>query len=345
MNNKKLKNLLKEKADKVVVRDCCDEILEKTHHVVKPTPQPVPVQKIYKKRWFYPAVSAIIATCLLVVAIPLGLFNPSGAPSIPTIAEINRVFSQEVMAIGNVVSDLSVGGGAQGQSLATNLPQASTFNAVVSYSQTQGSSNQQVAEEINGYLLTGVSLAGKQVFSSENTDADYGNYKKKVVVTYSDLSISYTYYYNETKTSKRSCRFDGVIVVDGNEYSLNGGWKKESDELEMYLTVKTGENSFIKFTNEQESEEDEFETEYSYRFIENGVTVKSVYIELEKEDDESEMEIRIEQSGKTTVCEFEFYSDYIYCYHNGNKIKIEITANTYKYLFNGQTIELPKNSN
>ena len=51
MNNKKLKNLLKEKADKVVVRDCCDEILEKAHHVVKPALQPVPVQKIYKKRW------------------------------------------------------------------------------------------------------------------------------------------------------------------------------------------------------------------------------------------------------------------------------------------------------
>ena len=341
MNNKQLKNVLKEKADKVVIPDCREKILESAHHLIIETPKTEKPKKVYKRAWLYPAVSAILTACFLVVAIPLGLFNQK-SPSFPTTAEINAIFSQEVMAIGNLVSDLDVGG-ASGQTLSTNLPQASTFKSIVPLNQTQTKNNQEIAEEINGYLLTGVSLAGKQVFNSENTDADYGEYTKKVVVTYAELSKTYVYYYNETPKSRRASEVDGVMIAGGNEYSVNGGWNKQSDELTMYLTVKTGENSYIKFTNERETEGGEFETEYSYKFIENNQTVKSVYIELEKEDDETEMEIHIKKGDYVTVCEFEFYNDYIDCYYNGQKIKIEITSSTYKYIIDGQTVELPKN--
>ncbi|MBR2614883.1 MAG: hypothetical protein IKC71_04750 [Clostridia bacterium] len=343
MNNKDIKKVIKEKADKVTIKDFSTEIIEKTNHVVKTEVNLEQKQKTYKKRWLLPTIFASIATCCLAVAIPLGLFAPNNQtpPPIGSDAKVNTLFSQEVMALGNVIGDLDLPSQNGGQTFSLKTVAPTTFSAV-SYAQTEVNATE-VAEEINGYLLTGVSLAGKQVFSTENEDADYGEYKNKVTVSYNDLKTSYVYYYNQTDIDKNSSKIEGVMIVDGNTYSVNGGLEKDEEEVEMHLSVKTGENSYIKFTNEQENEEDEVETEYSYKFVENGVTVKSVSIEFEKEDDETEMEIRINENGKVTTCEFEFFDNHIDCQYNGKKIKIEITEDTYKYIINGETVELPKN--
>ncbi len=381
MNNKKLKKLLIEKADKVEIKDCRTQIIQNTHHRVQPKVEEQ--SKAYKQskqkrsmKWLYPVCAVAVVLCLVCVMIPFvgGGGGGQKPPVQLSVGKVEQVMSREMLALGNIINGLE-----NVQVQLASAVNVSPMSAVLVKEDKDEDDNEedivenpsifktkeQIAQEINQYLIASESLLNKNCMEVQydyNTNTQFAKYKYMMTITYNDVSnhtVKYVAYYNQQEESDKKDKetkleMKGILVTDSDNVSKQYEFKSErsveSDEVEMETKVYLNQQktSYISVENESGV----MENEYEYKFVENGKLVRSVEMEVENENGRKTSSIEIiEQKGNVksvVACEFEFVSDKsIECQYTCEKseieIKIDILEKSYRYIFDdGEIVELSK---
>ncbi len=352
MNNKQLKNLIINQADKISIPDHKNDILNKVTFTpatqveeVLTTDNNVTIKNQNSNKNKFRLAMVAFSTCLIILIITLAIILPNKSPSLNTLTfgKSEKVLSNELFALCNVVS------GSTGESTSNGtLPFISNdkdgdvlTNGFILYKSTNTPSPSQtecnqIASDVNDYLLTCEAFLGCNDISvtyTENLDTQYNSYKYKMTVNYKDSSqvlVNYVAYFNQQANGKIT-KIIGVCIIDGKEYEIKGNQTTKADEIESELLIY-GENSYVKIENETEFNENEYEIEY----VKDGVTVKGVSIEISTENGKKQTEIEVTLNGNTTCYEFEYVSPtVINCEFekNGEEQEIIITVFNNYYLY------------
>lgn len=180
--------------------------------------------------------------------------------------------------------------------------------------------------ELDRYMGLVESLLSDGGFSVVSQTSDRAEYTEKTVVSYQDMEgnrLQYMMYYNQVAVTDRDDhdddddwfddKFDreteetyaieGVMVIEGTDYSIRGRRELETDGNESEATtefrVTLGENRYMLVEQEFESERDESEQSYSYSVIENNRVTERSTFSYETEDGETELEMACYKDGKT----------------------------------------------
>ncbi len=177
---------------------------------------------------------------------------------------------------------------------------------------------------LNGYMSVVEGLLVDGGYSMKEEASDRVEYAIMAQVSYTDMTgekMGYKMYYNEVDVNERvdkedfeieietKAKLEGVIVIDGVDYPIEGNTKSEveDDENEVETTFKVvlGENDYLLINSEVSLERNESEQSYSYMLYKDGkMAVKSIF-EMEQESDETEIEFRHTENGVTQVFYFE----------------------------------------
>ncbi len=204
--------------------------------------------------------------------------------------------------------------------------QSRTCGEVSAYTVTEDAEQEvkEQTERFNEYFTALDSFLGEDIVSTEtqaNTDSNY-EYDTKMTVTGKDFNgdtVIYTMYYTETPTvtetddeegeTENEYRLEGIMSIDGVEYSLEGERSEETekDETETELKIRayadiTDKTTYIQMEQERSEEEGELETEYVYSVYANGELVEQTAVEFEKENKNNKTETEYElefRSGAT----------------------------------------------
>lgn len=191
---------------------------------------------------------------------------------------------------------------------------------------TTESTVKEQAEKFNEYFTALDSFLGDDVVSTStetNTDEKY-EYDTKMTINgknFDGETVTYVMYYTETLVKTEVDRDDrdeeteseyslvGVMVIDGNDYYLEGGRTEESekDESETELKIrayadKGNKTSYVQMEQEYSVENGETETEYVYSIYADGRLIEQTAVEFEKENKNGKTETEYElefRSGKS----------------------------------------------
>lgn len=380
MNNKKLKKLLVEKAEKVQIEDCRQQIIHNTHHRVQPKVEKnkkvvEPHREKRNLKWLYPVCAVAVVLCLVFVMIPLahnwgGTEPGENKPNTQlSVGKVEQVMSREVLALGNIVAGLDTIQPQQGTVLNASMlaselgeetdeeeqPDDLTSDSLIS------KTNEQIAQKINYYLHASESFLNKSginIVYNYNQNNQFSQYEYMMSITYQDndgYEVKYVAYYNQEDESdleegETKLEMNGVLVVDyiqmqDKQYEFKSERSVETDEVEMEMKVylNAEKTSYISVENES----GQFENEYEYKFVKDGLNVKKVEMEVENEGGYKTSSIKIIETNDgieiETTCEFEFLTDdHIKCqYASGDMemdIEIEVLDVVYRYMFEDNTI-------
>lgn len=222
--------------------------------------------------------------------------------------------------------------------------------------------DEKVIDELNNYMLLAESLltGDAYTYSEAAVDADaepeYADYGNKIVVSYADLNgaiFSYVMYFNRTVVAEKTktenkeeseykYSVDGVLVIDGADYSLYGkstqetkaecGETETKSEYELKVVMDKETDTYLKVEQKlsEETDADSTETErsFSYSLYENGRFHESCKFEYEEEDDETELKLSyaVFENGVLSTQIFYFEREL----ENGReKIKIRVGGREY----------------
>ncbi len=159
------------------------------------------------------------------------------------------------------------------------------------------------AEKFNEYFTALDSFLGEDVVSTstqKNTDTAYP-FDFKMTINGKDFdgdTVTYTMYYTETLYKSETdedeieneYKLVGVMVIDGEDYVLEGERSEESekDETETELKIRAyadvnDRSSYVEMEQEYSEEEGEKETEYVYSVYSGGRLVEQTAVEFETE--------------------------------------------------------------
>lgn len=325
MRNKDLKNLIKSKADEIVIADKSSEILQNVK--TSPVNEPVITRKPRANKTFYARIGAfatVIVALIIAIVLPIAL-SYQGSGNGTNLTKTQQVLSKEVFALGNLIKDddsllSTVSDGADGDSALKE--------------QFEG-----IAKKINGYLLSADAFLSSSKISAKyenNKDENFESYAKKLTVSYTDsddYSVAYTLYYNETEQSATTVTLDGVMVLGSSSFEVWSEWKNEGDEVEMEFRVYLDEFRYFSIENETEVNENEYE----YGYYEFGFMTFGVSLSVSTENGAKEIEMEITEGGLETEINFVYDDKVIHCsYENvGFKTSFDIRHenDTYEYDF------------
>ena len=220
---------------------------------------------------------------------------------------------------------------------------------------------------VNSYMALVENLLANGGLSAIRTESDREGYEIREEVSFSDLAgnvISYVMYYNSTldyteidddETESRYS-IEGVMVIDGVDYALEGYTETETsekeNESESYFKVTLADGSYI--VMEQEVEDDE--TSLVYKVVKDKQVVEKIKFEYETEHGETELKMCVEKDGVKTELKFKEETE------QGKKVikvtvvegeskttfKIEVTQDeegndVYHYTFGDKVKEMHKN--
>ncbi len=185
------------------------------------------------------------------------------------------------------------------------------------------------AEQFNKYFNMLDTMLGEGIVStqvSENTDAAYADYAYKMTITGKDIEgkdVTHLMYYTETLVSEekeedeeeREYRLNGVMVVDGVDYTMLGGRTEEREsgesEDEIYIRAypdAAERGTYVQVERESSAEHGETEEEYVYSVYQGGRLIEETSVEFETEREhgaeEAEFELEFlqgESRGRYTV--------------------------------------------
>lgn len=368
MNNRDVKELLRKRAESVRINDYCDDIIRRANPPRKPVAEP---RK--KKKGF---AIALIATCCVAIIcavstlIVLKPFSSDEPTTVLRQEKPQKVFSREMLALGNAVSGWTEAYAAfSGNAF---LPANAVFTALEyedddeaddedtddkeneddeeesderdeeenesdDEGNTEETDYEQIASDVNRYLLTGSALISSDNIVTEylyNNDQGYSEYKYKMSVTYRDgegYSVEYTAYYNETEAEEGKIKTEGIFIDGTETYTLKGKRKDKNGEIETELTLYADENNYITVKNETEIDENEYE----YIYVVNGKEAQTVALNIETENGESSFEMEITENGEKIECEFVWTTEGIECEYkaDGKSYEILIRASEGSYVY------------
>ena len=304
--------------------------------------------------------AAMLAFAILLGALIPTLMNPGSSPLVPSfenkfenITDANSFYAYGVASVGTLLAS------ANAQSRDTGATTASEDPIAHSQSLTED----QLAT-INRYMTLVESLLSDGKIENSEIGGDMG-YECGMSVKYTDLcggDVSYRMFYNKTfldgevdgDEKKNNYSIDGILLIDGNRYSVEGLYKTETEddefESELYFKAYTNaeKTSYIEVERESENEsgEDaEIEQKYVYSAYDGGKLVERTVIEYEAEKDEIELKLSIARDGKkeTLIFNEEVESGErvlsVRGDMGGNNVnfRVYIRQNTYHYVFEDGT--------
>ena len=189
------------------------------------------------------------------------------------------------------------------------------------------------AKKFNDYFSALNSFFGDDVVSTSteaNTDSRYP-YSTKMTITGKDFAgqtNTYIMYYTETlsgseddyddedetdeeneEETENEYRLDGIMIIDGAEYYLEGERSEETDKDESETELKirayadpSDKTSYVQMEQELSVENGETETEYVYSVYVNGELLEQTAVEFETENKNNKVETEYElefRSGET----------------------------------------------
>ena len=194
--------------------------------------------------------------------------------------------------------------------------------------------------------------------STEENLAKYGYVMTLTVAGEEKYSLYYTEIATETKTeidddeeeTEVSTTFEGLLVIDGNEYLVTGKKEIETEdderEEEFEITTRSKDNplDYVVITHSVEEEKNERETSYEFKVYENGKKVSEKEISFEEENGRLELKIETEDKTSKTETEYKIVSEngklFVKYELNDVKGKITVTKTSDGYTFtydNGYT--------
>lgn len=265
-------------------------------------------------------VAVALIAVLLVAAIFLCIFLPiwlqrGGAPTpggdIGVFGDADSFYAYGAASVGAILSS--------GEGSASSSPHAVTADAAVAaaevYPVAAADADAAQVEILNKYLSLVESLLGGSGITGESIAPAEG-YEFGMRVTRVDLlggHDSYELYYKKISLgsetdgdeTEENYSITGVLVTDGGTYRVRGTYQTESeeDERESELSFRAytgdGADSYIEFRQSQESEHDdgdpETEVEYVYTVVTDGVRHERTVVEYEGETDETELSMVIDR--------------------------------------------------
>lgn len=131
------------------------------------------------------------------------------------------------------------------------------------------------------------------ITKSEELPSDKEGYETMYTLTSNNFDGSvdhYKFYYNETiikdrdddyelfEEKEEESKIDGLVVMDGVEYTMVGEKEVEGKDLEMKFKIQLDDNNYVVIQQELESDEEEFKNSK----YEDGKKVFETSLELEK---------------------------------------------------------------
>lgn len=171
---------------------------------------------------------------------------------------------------------------------------------------------------IHEYLLSGELLLNKSDLKTEifyNDNPNY-NYDYLMEVSYSDANdhLMYQFYYSESKRYESdeddfdeiSIDFEGVMIIDNQEYQVFGHREnEENEEYEVETNISFNGEKILKVEQETEINENE----YTYTYYQNNQPFREVSQEVETENGRREMSISVKEGNKEQEFEFTYLDD------------------------------------
>ncbi len=232
-------------------------------------------------------------------------------------------------------------------------------------SQTDELQIKKEAEKFNQYFTALDSFWGDDIVTTatvKNTDADYPFEIKMTVmgIGFDGTANNYTMYYTETLHKseddedeiEKEYKLVGVMIIDGNEYAVEGERSEESekDENETELKIRAyadvaDRRSYVQMEQEYSVENGKTQTEYVYSVYADGKLIEETAVEFEaknkngKVQTEYSIEFRkgkskgkyeIERRSDKTAVEYKIDGE------NGEFFIREVTGNgkkLYEYTF------------
>lgn len=230
------------------------------------------------------------------------------------------------------------------------------------------------ADKFNEYFSMLDSFLGEDLVSTKaerNTDEAYP-YETKLTINGRDLNggkVSYLMYYTETlqkikendEETKEQYTLEGVMVLDGSDYSLLGEreYETERDETENELKIRAypdvnDKTTYVQMKQESSVEKNETEQEYVYSVYQNNKLIEETKVEFEterkgaKEEVEYELEFlqgtakgkyKVEKETKNGVVEMKV--KYVLDGASGS-FRIRQTEDGYEYTFSDNTKKVYK---
>lgn len=303
MTNKQLKTLLRKKAEKVTVKDVRANVLQNVNHTPVYENEPATV----KRSWFYPVIAVAVAICLTVAIIPSLLTK---TPEKIEITSTEQVLADEIVTAGSLLADTTV--------LTSNVDDDGKSDA---------------ENDIFRFLKLGSSFIKPNGIVTEgfiNKDKGFENYEYKLIVTDNESNLTYTVYYNTATESAEEKEIVGVFIINDIKLNFEAEKETEDDEVELELKLFTSKNSYIKISNSKESEDDGFETEYSYQIVANDKPLIEVTMEYETSETTCSGKATVKTNkdfigfeySTTNVYEFSASNEGIFCSINLNGIDL-----------------------
>lgn len=184
---------------------------------------------------------------------------------------------------------------------------------------------------LNEYMQLVEGLLSEDNFvitATENDNAEYA-YSYKMTAAYRDLNgqkVEYQTYYNRELLGSHADDDDepweqevtdvyaveGVMVIDGTAYPLEGRFVNETEGREsenthrLKVTLDEANDDYLMVTLESENEDDESEEEYAYSLYRGGRLAERTTFEYESERGETEIKMTVSDRVNGTNSMFEF---------------------------------------
>lgn len=164
-------------------------------------------------------------------------------------------------------------------------------------------------------------------------------YKLEISTLVNENIKKYIMYYNEISNvldyddiDEVSSSIVGYITSDGVEYQIKGKKEVSTDETEVELKMYLSDNSYIEVSQEIEKNENEYE----YKYINNGIEIKTIELSTENKALYKEVELEIIELNDEILLEVKYYKDkmlvdFEMLDYEGNAV---VTFNGENYVFN-----------
>ncbi len=266
----------------------------------------------------FAGLGAAIAAAAVGVVLLLTLLLKGATGGVPVVPDPIKMSSNDVYGMG-AVSTVKLLGSNLSASAVKSL-------SAVSEIQSDGLDVKSQAEKFNEYFTALDSFLGEDIVTTttvQNTDANYP-FDYKMTISGKELdgeTVVYTMYYSETLSNgkvdfddddddeeEKTYTLEGVMVVDGADYFLEGARsvEQEKGESESELQIrayadKTDRKNYIQMEQEYSEEAHETENEYVYSVYSNGKLVEQTAVEFETErknnKTETEYELEFRKGG------------------------------------------------
>ena len=224
-----------------------------------------------KSKGFIAKLIALIAAAAVIVGVSVTLTACTTSTATFGLGK-SDIFAFAGMTTGQLLGDL--GGTAVSSSSATDGTSAGN------------EADAEMTAVLDKYMHMADTLVSGGV-TQETTESDDPDYEYKMTVTVTDtlgFGGTYVMYYNETfEGEERESVINGKLVVGENEYTVVGKREIEEEhgesETETELRAYIDENTYVKFKQEIENDEQSFK----YEIYEGGRKTDEFEIEIESE--------------------------------------------------------------